>query len=95
MLPAIWIRTFSRLTSISISGIMSSLLLTTGLLNFYYSMLEMNVKSSFVYVQVSERLIHFKSWLVLVFGFVWKLELVANAESSQWNYMLVVGILEF
>lgn len=34
LLPAIWIRTFSRLTSISISGIMSSLLLTTGLLLF-------------------------------------------------------------
>jgi len=29
MLPAIWIRTFSRLTTISISGIMSSLILTT------------------------------------------------------------------
>ncbi|KAG0601518.1 hypothetical protein M758_11G118100 [Ceratodon purpureus] len=29
MLPAIWIRTFSRLTSISVSGVLSSLLLTT------------------------------------------------------------------
>lgn len=30
MLPAIWIRTFSRLTSISISGILSSLILIAG-----------------------------------------------------------------
>ena len=84
MLPAIWIRTFSRLTSISISGIMSSLLLTTGLPHFCYSLLELNGESNktlFLYVQVSERLIHFKSWLILVFGFDWKkmqLELVAN-----------------